>query len=301
MALIRMDAIGTAVQQHGEGSAPGAALKALLMRPGPVTVMVHGYRFQPGDPLHCPHRHIFSASPDSRCHKAQSWPAGLGIGPGRLGVAFGWDARGSIWQAHDRAEIAGAALAQLLREIRRLSPAREVHAIGHSLGARVILSALQDIAPGDLSRVILLAGAEHASVCSAALASPAGQRLRALHVTSGENRAYDIGLRALLPLPATGDRILGEVDLPGLSTLRLDDPAHLAGLAALGHRIAPRQRRVCHWSSYLRPGIFDLYRAICGPGGGGLMGDLKRLTAPAPVPARAPGWSLPLPWGANAS
>ncbi|QPM89040.1 hypothetical protein PSAL_002490 [Pseudooceanicola algae] len=296
-----MNATGTAVQAHGTPRSTSAALDPLVARPGPIVVMVHGYRFEPEHPDHCPHDHIFSEAPDHPCYKAESWPRGLGIGALRQGLAFGWRARGSIWQAHAEAAFAGQALAGLLRRLRDADPLRPIHAIGHSLGARVILSALPELEAGTLDRVLLLAGADYASSARRALDSPAGRRARMLHVTSGENRVYDLMLRSALPPAHPGDLVLGRADLPGLPTLRLDDPRHLDGLSGLGYRVAPPQRRICHWSSYLRPGIFDLYRDLTDTCGAALHAEVSAITAPTPALAVASGWSLPLPWGANAS
>ena len=48
--------------------------------------------------------------------------------------------------------------------------------------------------------------------------------------------------------------------------LQIDQPETLKALASLGHHIAPPHLRVCHWSAYLRPGLFGLYRTLlCGP------------------------------------
>ncbi len=303
MALIRMNAWGAAARDHDTGASPAEALAPVLKRDAPIIVMVHGFRYAPGRPAHCPHAHIFRA-PDDTAQATPSWPAALGIHGGQggaSGLAFGWQARGSIWQAHAGAEVAGVALARVLRAIQRRDPGREVHAIGHSLGARVILTAMRHLPVGALSRVILLAAADHASTARTALDSRAGRQARLLHVTSGENGAYDLALHNLIPRRHAGDAILGRVDLPGLATLRLDDPAHLSGLAAIGHPVAAPERRICHWSTYLRPGAFALYAALLGPRGATLHAEVSRLTQPKAAPARAAAWSLPLPWGANAS
>ena len=53
-------------------------------------------------------------------------------------------------------------------------------------------------------------------------------------------------------------------------------------LARMGHVIAPAQGRVSHWSPYLRPGVFSVYRAL-------LSGDLMPDSLPKPRPTRR--WS----------
>ncbi|PJE32059.1 Alpha/beta hydrolase of unknown function [Pseudooceanicola antarcticus] len=317
MALIRIDAIGDQPFAQGKTMPVAAELERGLARsgafpsprgsgpspsprPAPVIIMVHGYRFQPGDPVHCPHSHILSDHDAHPCRKAVSWPRGLGIGADRLGLAFGWPARGSIWQAHRQADAAGRALAQVITLIRQIDPQREIHAIGHSLGARVLLSALSALGAPALGQVLLLAGADHVSHLEAARASPAGRSARLLHVTSRENLLYDLLLAGLVGGKGAGDRVLGRAVHPALPQLRLDDPQHLAGLAAMGFALGRPERRICHWSSYLRPGAFPLYHALTGPRGAALHAEVTRIAAKRPAPVRG-GLSLPLPWGANAS
>jgi hypothetical protein len=77
----------------------------------------------------------------------------------------------------------------------------------------------------------------------------------------------------------------GTVALPNLTTLQLDDAASLAALRRAGYRIAPPARLVCHWSPYLRPGVFPLYRAVLDGALG--LGQLRAL-----LPEQgAPRWS----------
>lgn len=303
MALLRVNATSQGVRMHLSEAPTGAALEAAGTA-GPVIVMVHGFKFLPGDPRHCPHLHIFSDHDTHPCPKALSWPRALGIradAGGPLGVAFGWDARGTIWQAYAGAGHAGAALARLVSDLRRQVPERPVHAIAHSLGARVVLSALDHLDAGALNRVILLAGAEYRGTAEAMLATPAGRRCEVLNVTSRENRLYDMLLETAIAAEAPGDRALGAgLDACNAVTLRLDAPETLQALARLGHAVAPPARRVCHWSSYLRPGVFDLYAGLLAPGPAfaRLRAALPGDSAPVPAPARrrfaAVNFSLPL-------
>ncbi|MEC9102756.1 MAG: alpha/beta hydrolase, partial [Pseudomonadota bacterium] len=138
MGILRInmtDASG-GIALHGAPEIPSAkALSAHQHRTGPVIVMIHGYRFAPGDARHCPHDHILSLRPDHRCRKALSWPRGLG-GDGTgdsLGIAFGWPARGAFRKAYTRADQAGLALARLITLLRGQSPGRPVHVMAHSL------------------------------------------------------------------------------------------------------------------------------------------------------------------------
>ncbi|MFP4328234.1 MAG: alpha/beta fold hydrolase [Paracoccaceae bacterium] len=260
---------------------------------GPVIVMIHGYKFRPGDPRHCPHRHILALAPAGSGRRALSWPRALGFGrddPAEgLGIAFGWPARGTIWCAYRRAELAGRRLAGLVATLRAAAPHRPVHLIGHSLGARVALQALPHLPEGAVTRAILLAAAEYAGRAETALAAPAGRAAELVNVTSRENDLFDFLLERLVAPGRAGDRMLGHGLAPrrNLLTLQLDDPRTLAALAARGYRVAPPSSRICHWSGYLRPGVFALYAD--------LMRRPEMLTLPAlraALPAEpAPRWS----------
>ncbi|MFW2588314.1 DUF726 domain-containing protein [Sagittula sp. SSi028] len=252
---------------HAAGGPLLPELKAALDRdPGPVTVMVHGFRYQPGLTDHCPHQTLFATGPATATIPA--WPRHLGLrgqaGEG-LGLSFGWFARGTIWQAHRRAETAGHALARLLADVKALDPQRPVHAIGHSLGARVILSAIRAGQPGVIDRTVLLAGAEFAGTARHVLHSSAGRRTEVLNVASRENDLFDFMLERLVPAEAPGDRMLGAARTTGMApnmvTLQLDDARSLSALRAAGFPISPTQQRICHWSPYMRAGVFPLYRA----------------------------------------
>ncbi len=296
MTVLRINAGANGLRLHGSGAPLRSALRDAQRGSGAIIIMVHGYKFAPGHPRHCPHEHILSENEVHRCWKALSWPKALGLGPrtGPVGIAFAWPARGSIWQAYEQAEIAGQALAALIARIRRTVPHRPVRAIAHSLGARVVLCALRHLRAGDLDRAVLLSPAEMLAVAGAALESPAGRAARVLSVTSAENAVFDRLLEASAGGPWRA-RSLGRAAgaLPGMLTLRLDDEASLRALARLGYPVAPRDRRFCHWSSYLRPGTFDLYAAyLRGPDA--TLPD--RLAASLPVPVTAPAaWRLPLP------
>ncbi len=267
MPLIQVNAIGDTPCLHGSGAEPLHAEDLVTAR-GPAIVMIHGYKFLPGDPRHCPHRHILSLDTTRACWKALSWPRHLGFGRGNpgegLAVAFGWSARGSIWRAYDEAVQAGHALARLIEMLKAAAPDRPVHILAHSLGARVALRALSALDAPLVERVILMAGAEFAGPAQAALASPAGRAAELVNVTSRENDLYDFLLESLIAAPKSGDRTIshGLAEAARCVTLQLDDPETLGTLAGLGFPIAPPARRVCHWSGYLRPGVFPLYQAL---------------------------------------
>jgi hypothetical protein len=231
-----------------------AAMVVGLAPQAPIVVMLHGFRFSPEIEVHDPHRHILSMTPDRSCWKAVSWPRHLGLtGDRGLALGFGWHARGSIWQAHARAAQAGARLARLIEALRQVAPGRPIHIFAHSLGAR--------LPAGAVDRIILIAAAAFRSETKRVMKSPAGRSVEVINVLGRENRLFDLLLRAALPLrgPTLGSGLHGHLnwlDLP------LDQPAVLSRLAAMGHRILPARVAICHWSSYMRPGVFGLYRTL---------------------------------------
>ncbi|WP_136442663.1 DUF726 domain-containing protein [Pacificoceanicola onchidii] len=290
MPLLQISARETGPALHG-ATAPllPCLRRALAGDPGPITIMVHGYKYLPGHPIACPHRGILARKPLVTGKRVISWPRRLGLrgqhGEG-LGISFGWRARGSIWAAWEAASEAGLQLAALLDMLSQLAPERPIHLIGHSMGARVVLTALNTAATGTLRTVILLAAAEFESTARRAL-NRLEPQTQVLNVTSRENDLFDFCLERLVPAPETGARMLGCGGLrhPRMATIALDDPSHLAALRRAGFPIAPPVRRVCHWSPYLRPGVFPLYRALRA----GRM-DVARLRAQLPCDT-SPRWS----------
>jgi hypothetical protein len=256
----------------------------------PVTVMLHGFRYAPDRPGTCPHVTLYGELRDS-------WPRRLGLTQDRPGIGFGWQGSGTIWSAYAAAGRAGLALAELVRDL-RAAGSGPVHLIAHSLGARVALSALPALAPGDIGRMVLMTAAEFRRPAAQALASPAGRAAELLNVTSRENDIFDglmelafaAGLRDLGPTLGSGFRAAN------LVTLQIDGAAHREGLAALGYPVAAPARRICHWSPYLRPGLFPFYRAFLHS-----PDRLPLATLRTALPeATAPRWSRlipPLPWG----
>lgn len=289
MPLLRIDCPESG---RARGWCPEASLhRALAASHGPVVLMVHGYKFLPGDPRHCPHQHILGEQRAHHCPKALSWPQHLGITPAtpQLGVAFGWQARGTIWQAHRRALAAGEALARVVTALHRAAPEREVHVLAHSLGVRVALAALRRL-PGEcvggLRRIVALAGAEYQSHARQAMESPAGQRAELVNITSRENDFYDFLLERLIPRTQRDDMMLGQGldNCPNAVTLQLDHIPTLDALACLGYNIAPPMARVCHWSAYLRPGVFGFYRDLFHAPEHLSVSRLRAMTPYAPCP-----------------
>lgn len=301
MPLLRITATDSTARLHGDDGPLRAAIDAALnAHKGAVTIMVHGYKYLPGHPVHCPHGSLLSPDPQADDWKIVSWPSLLGlhadnvldsctrptIDPG-LAISFGWQARGSIWAAHRRAKAAGKALADVAHQIRRADPSRQINVIAHSLGARVALTAVRSGAPRAISRAILLAAAEYSDVARLALDSEGGRHTEVLNVTTRENDLYDFLMERFVPPQRRGDRMLGHGGLRHhrLITLQLDDAESLQALRGAGFPIAPPERLICHWSPYLREGVFPLYRAVLNS-----EMPLDRLRRMLPVDC-APRWS----------
>ncbi|OYU40733.1 MAG: hypothetical protein CFE33_01165 [Pseudorhodobacter sp. PARRP1] len=283
--VLRADVTRGGLQMDG---AVLAQALAALPKGAPVVVMIHGYRFAPGaGGGNCPHGHIFSMQPPVQDWTAISWPRHLGLSGGRaLAIGFGWPARGRFRGACARARAAGRALAQLAALVRSLDPGRAVDVVGHSLGARVALTALPYAEAGDFRRMILLAGAEVRRPAQRAMQSAAGRCVQVVNVTTRENDLFDflfewLGAAGLDTAIGQGMR---EAPANWLD-LQLDQAASLAALARLGHALPEPPARISHWSPYLRPGALGLYRAILD---GSL--PLERLRTALPE-RRDPRWS----------
>jgi pimeloyl-ACP methyl ester carboxylesterase len=192
------------------------------------------------------------------------------------------NAKTDPWRAHLRAGHTGKALAEIARTVHDLT-GRGVQVIAHSMGARVALAALPQVAPGLITRLILLAAAETRGRALDALDSPAGRTVEVVNVTTRENDLFDaffewgihFGLRTSI------GQGLGTL-CANWHDLWIDHPATLRALAVLGHPLSDPLHRICHWSPYLRPGTIALYRAL-------ITGSLSAQDLPIHRPARR--WS----------
>lgn len=311
MPVIRINAIGETARLHGSPTPVGAALARIGPTEGPVVVMIHGFKYQPGHRLHCPHRHILALHPEALPWSAPSWPRQLGFGTGLpaegLAVAFGWNARGTLWAAQRRAVRAGRALAQVIAALRRQAPTRPVHVIAHSLGSELVLEALHHLPAGAVGRILSLTGASHASRARQALETPAGRTAEFLNITSRENDLFDFMFERLVAPPCPGDRAIGYgLEAPNAVTLQLDCPGTLDHLSRLGAAIAAPERRVCHWSSYTRPGVLQFYRELLRRSDRLPLSTLRRGVPPRPAPRWSrllapPSGLAPLPFAQKAS
>jgi pimeloyl-ACP methyl ester carboxylesterase len=182
---------------------------------------------------------------------------------GGLALGFGWNARGTLWQAAARTPAAAVALAEVIRTLRRIDPRRPIDAMAHSLGARVTLAALQHLDPGDVGRVLLLSPADLRPHAEAALATPAGQWAEVVNVTCRANAMFDFCVETLLSARLQTSVAQGlSKPAQNWTDLTIDDPATEKALARLGYPLRPASVRICHWQPYLRPGLFALYRAL---------------------------------------
>ncbi|MCU4653826.1 lysophospholipase [Roseibacterium sp. SDUM158016] len=288
MAFLSVNAAGNGRGHEVAGQGTLEAALAALPEGRPVTVLIHGYRFSPHDPASDPHRHILSLAPRRDCWKAISWPRHLHLDrPGAdLGIGFGWAATGGLPAVAARAHEAGADLAAMMRVIRSIRPDLPLQLMAHSLGARVALSALRSAPEGAVRRIILIAGAEYRDAAADALAAPGAARTDVLNVTSGENAPFDLVFRLAVRPARLSDRPLsaGLADVARWTDLPIDRPETRTALRALGHRIRAPQTRVCHWSGYLRPGLFAVYRRLLDPAETHFGSQLRHALAEARIP-----------------
>jgi Alpha/beta hydrolase of unknown function (DUF900) len=262
--ILRIDVSGGEIDPEDLHRLNRAA--SALAPDGPVTFLVHGFRYDPACPAVDPHRFIYAAdTPGSG--RYLSWVRHLGFRPGcpdaGLCIALGWPARGTLRAAHRRAGQTGRALATLIRAVQQVRPGTRISAIGHSLGARVILSALPYLPPHHLFRAVLLSPAAFRDDTTDAVDSPGGRTTEIISITSRENNFFDLCMELLASggTRASVGHGLGQ-SMRNWTDVRLDDGPTLRALASLGFPVGPRSRPVCHWSAYRRPGVFALYRAL---------------------------------------
>lgn len=252
------------------GSKPPAKLWQLaenLTKGAPIVIMIHGYRYSPSHPASDPHRHILSLNPEPGMRRSHSWPRALGFGTNEadegLALAFGWEARGSLRTAYNRAGAVGAELAQLVDDVVRLTE-RPVALIGHSLGARVAIQALRHVGTENISRMILLTGAEFRDVAARVMA---GSRAEVINVTTRENDLFDFAIEMWLGYGRRKALGFGlREPLRNWIDVQIDHCDTLIALNEMGFPIDTTPARLSHWTPYLRRGLFDFYRtALCQP------------------------------------
>ncbi|MEX0308750.1 MAG: alpha/beta hydrolase [Tateyamaria sp.] len=264
MPILRLNSGPDGLSLHGSPASARSALNAAAAGTGPIMVLVHGFKCDPGCAGCSPHATIFGRTPHPDKQDQTQWLRHLGFGTGDrdegLAIAFGWRARGNLWRAQRSARVAGQHLANVIRTIREKAPHRPIHAITHSMGSEVVFEALQALQPHDMDRIIALTGASYASRAAAAMQTPAGRSAELFNITSRENDMFDFLFERLITPPVRGDWAMGAgVDLPNAVNVQLDCPRTLAILTRFGAHIATPRRRICHWSSYTRPGALRFY------------------------------------------
>ncbi|NRB00141.1 MAG: alpha/beta hydrolase [Rhodobacteraceae bacterium] len=295
MPLLRINAIDGALRTTGTRSVTAALGAALAVLPpgAPVIVMLHGYKYTPLSAAHSPHSRLLSLKPTSARARFMSWPRRMGFGQGDptegLCIAFGWHGRGTIWQAYREAGEVGKHLALLLGMIRARSAA-PLHVLAHSLGCRVALAAVEALPARGVDRMILMSAAEFRSRADLSMSRPAGQTAEVINVTSRENDLFDAMLEGLLQPLSWGDPALSEgleTPRPNWLDLQIDDTDTLAALGRLGFEIKRPDKRVCHWSGYVRPGMLAFHNALLRQPNCTRLSELR-----AALPeTRAPRWS----------
>ncbi len=260
MPLLRINATLAGLALHDTSHSLKHQLNDLPSSDGPAIIMVHGYKYDPGNPDRCPHRKIFGDREDS-------WPKKLGLDLANpqsgLGIAFGWFARGPLRAVHARAAILGKELATLVSLLRTHKPDRPVHVIAHSLGSEAAISALGHLPRGAIDRMVLLTGASCSKRLHDMLATPAGRSVEILNVTSRENDLFDAAFERLVGAQGPGNRAIGQgIEAANVVNLQLDCATTLNRMRQLGYEVAEPTGRICHWSSYRRAGVMAFYSAF---------------------------------------
>ncbi|MEM9640749.1 MAG: hypothetical protein AAGA19_04550 [Pseudomonadota bacterium] len=278
MAVLGLSVVGGAIRSIDRPDQPlsvalGRALRS-LPRGQPVSILVHGYKFSPERVRKNPHQLIFAPRTQHSNPKYMSWPEGLGFHSPLDGlcIGFGWPASdldhpgpgiNGFHRVYRAAPQAGRHLADLIEAVRAAAPDCEVDLFTHSLGARVVLSALPWVDDNAVGRVILMGAAEFDRPAAEFLA--ANHTARVFNITSRDNRLYDALLTRFGPTSGRHMHPLGR----GIAHLarnavdiRLDDPGHLKLLKRRGVTLPRQSPKICHWSFYTRPGAFKLYAEI---------------------------------------
>ncbi|WP_299656809.1 alpha/beta hydrolase [uncultured Tateyamaria sp.] len=263
MPILRLNAGPDGLVLHGSPAPALPTLRRAAKGSGPIIILIHGFKYDPNVPTYCPHNRIFGKG-TAEARTQTQWLRPLGFASRHAGeglaIAFGWGARGNLWNAQLSARAAGVALAQAIRDIRAVAPFRPIHAITHSMGSEVIFEALRHLPARALHRVFTITGASYASVATAAMETPAGRSAQLMNIISRENDVFDLMFERLMAPAVPMDRAMGSgVHLSNAVNIQLDCPKTLAALARFGGHVSGPERRVCHWSGYTRPGALRFY------------------------------------------
>ncbi len=267
MPILRLNAGPEGLVLHGSPASALAATRQAAAGTGPVMILIHGFKYDPDCTSCSPHTSIFASAAHHEAGGNVQWLRHLGFGTGDvdegLAIAFAWRARGNLWRAERSARAAGQHLADVVRLIRKRAPNRPIHVISHSMGSEVVFEALKSLPAGAIRRIVALSGASYASRAIAAMQTPAGRAAELFNITSRENDVFDFMYERLIAPPVRGDWAMGiGIDLPNVVNIQLDCSRSLAALTRFGGHIAPPGRRICHWSSYTRPGVLRFYARV---------------------------------------
>ena len=282
MAITGITALGVGMRCCDDPKRPVDAMirQAIAAMPvgAPIVILVHGFRYNAGDPACDPHQKLFGTS---RIPAKTGWADGLGFNRQALHdglcIGFGWagtaeagmhplTALCKFSHVYARAAATGADLADLVNLLGRIDPSRQVDILAHSLGARVVFHALRHLAFKNLGRVLLLGAAEYVSDVDQALAvNHRNPEAEFLNFTARENLPFELLFEYMAPRARPGDRVLSAHRSPAARNwvnIQIDHPATIGWLTKRGVRVSTRQIGVTHWGFYLRDGIFDLYREL---------------------------------------
>lgn len=288
MPVLRLNAGSNGLILHRSPAPALPTLRNAARGNGPIIILIHGFKYDPQLPAYCPHSRLFGLEKHPNGARS-AWLHPLGFASGDanegLAIAFGWPARGNLWQAQASARSAGRVLAQAIQDIRAIAPDRPVHAITHSMGSEVIFEALHHLPACAVQRIVAITGASFASVARSAMETQAGRAAELLNIISRENDLFDLMFERLMPPNAPMDRAMGcGIDLGHVANIQLDCPKTLAALTRFGGHINAPERRVCHWSGYTRPGALDFYARALRDAGHVPLAALKAALPPMPAP-----------------
>jgi pimeloyl-ACP methyl ester carboxylesterase len=322
---------------------------------GPVILFVHGFLFDPKaaispkpEETDNPHGRVYhfqvNNESEEQRHHTSSWPKGLGIkeddkGKSGLALAFGWQSQpgfaSSLIQefqnfyarAYDKAGLSAWILVNVIRELNKVMPDRQIDIFCHSLGSRVVLRAIaiaakladernigKKIAPliPRIGRVVILGGAEY--VVEAQLMQRRLLHLLDLH--SGDEKPYTIphfynfvsrendvldtlaenfGVRTFGNSQVVGHNGLGiRGKAPNWIDLQIDSPVLQEWMKRRGFEVSgDRPDNVWdHWYYYTFRGNMKLYDSIFRDRAKWTIEQLRADTDPVPEGVAMKWWNF---------
>ena len=254
-----------------------------IPKDAPIVIMIHGYRYHPKVTGANPHDLLFSELPRSTAYPCKSWPVGLGFRTSGfedgLAIGFAWEglpapastrvaSLNKFARVYAQAACAGEQLAQLLGWIEEIAPGKTVDFIAHSLGARVVFCALAQARAQNPGRVVLMGGAEYASVVDGYFQRDyIHPRLEVFSMQNRRNIPVDLLFECFAPRGSRGDYAIGRgycgPEHRWLN-ISMDNPETLEALDRRGVAIskAAKFSLVDHWAFYASAGVMSLYQGL---------------------------------------